>query len=215
MTALRHGAASDTGVVRTINQDASLVDEPLFAVADGMGGHAAGEVASQVAIDALRRNAEATADGLVHAIRVANRAVWEKSAAEPAMRGMGTTLCAIVLVPAASPGAEGADGGDTIVVANVGDSMSRMAAAGPRLRPMHKGGAMAGPALTVKVRPGDNLMLHRALDLAEPGDVIVAADGKPVDRVSTLQRVVRAHEPGETVARVRATAAVRSRVTRR
>ena len=122
MTALRHGAASDTGVVRTINQDASLVDEPLFAVADGMGGHAAGEVASQVAIDALRRNAEATADGLVHAIRVANRAVWEKSAAEPAMRGMGTTLCAIVLVPAASPGAEGADGGDTIVVANVGDS---------------------------------------------------------------------------------------------
>ena len=122
MTALRHGAASDTGVVRTINQDASLVDEPLFAVADGMGGHAAGEVASQVAIDALRHNAEATAEGLVHAIRVANRAVWEKSAAEPAMRGMGTTLCAIVLVPATSPGAEGADGGDTVVVANVGDS---------------------------------------------------------------------------------------------
>jgi RraA family protein len=65
----------------------------------------------------------------------------------------------------------------SLPVANVSDSMSRMAAAGPRLRPMHKGGAMAGPALTVKVRPGDNLMLHRALDLAEPGDVIVVDAG--------------------------------------
>jgi RraA family protein len=65
----------------------------------------------------------------------------------------------------------------SLPVANVSDSMSRMAAAGPRLRPMHKGGAMAGPALTVKVRPGDNLMLHRALDLAEPGDVVVVDAG--------------------------------------
>ena len=65
----------------------------------------------------------------------------------------------------------------SLPIANVSDSMSRMAAAGPRLRPMHKGGAMAGPALTVKVRPGDNLMLHRALDLAERGDVIVVDAG--------------------------------------
>jgi RraA family protein len=64
-----------------------------------------------------------------------------------------------------------------VPVANVSDSMSRMAAAGPRLRPMHAGGGMAGPALTVKLRPGDNLMLHKALDLAEPGDVIVADAG--------------------------------------
>ena len=118
MTALRYGEASHTGVVRTINQDANLVEEPLFAVADGMGGHAAGEVASQVAVEALRLNAEPTAEGLVHAIRVANRAVWEKSAAEPSMRGMGTTLCAIVVVK----GPEGSDGSDTVVVANVGDS---------------------------------------------------------------------------------------------
>jgi RraA family protein len=64
-----------------------------------------------------------------------------------------------------------------IPVANVGDSMSRMTAGGPRLRPMHAGGNMAGPALTVKLRPGDNLMLHKALDLTEPGDVIVADAG--------------------------------------
>jgi RraA family protein len=64
-----------------------------------------------------------------------------------------------------------------IPVANVSDSMSRLTAGGARLRPMHGGGAMAGPAFTVKTRPGDNLMVHKALDLAEPGDVIVVDAG--------------------------------------
>jgi RraA family protein len=62
-------------------------------------------------------------------------------------------------------------------VANVSDVMSRMSAGGPRLRPLHAGGAMAGPALTVKTRPGDNLMVHKALKVAEPGDVIVVDAG--------------------------------------
>ena len=65
----------------------------------------------------------------------------------------------------------------SLPVANVSDSMSRMTATGPRLRPMHRSGALAGPALTVKSRPGDNLMLHKALDMAEPGDVIVVDAG--------------------------------------
>ena len=47
----------------------------------------------------------------------------------------------------------------SIPVANISDSMSRMSAGGPRLRPMHRGGVLAGPAFTVKARPGDNLML--------------------------------------------------------
>jgi len=64
-----------------------------------------------------------------------------------------------------------------IPVANVSDSMHRMSAGGARLRPMHKGGRMAGPAFTVKTRPGDNLMIHKALDLADPGDVIVVDAG--------------------------------------
>ena len=64
-----------------------------------------------------------------------------------------------------------------IPVANVSDSMHRMSAGGARLRPMHKGGRMAGPALTVKTRPGDNIMVHKALDLAEPGDVLVVDAG--------------------------------------
>jgi regulator of RNase E activity RraA len=62
-------------------------------------------------------------------------------------------------------------------VANVSDSMWRMTAAGPSLRPMHRSGQMAGPALTVKSRPGDNLMLHKAIDMAEPGDIIVCDAG--------------------------------------
>ena len=65
-------------------------------------------------------------------------------------------------------------------VANVSDSMARMTAGGPRLRPMHDiaaGGAMAGPALTVKTRPGDNLMIHKAIGLAQPGDVLVVDAG--------------------------------------
>ena len=62
-------------------------------------------------------------------------------------------------------------------VANVSDCMSRMTAGGPRLRPIHDKGTMAGPALTVRTRPGDNLMVHKALDLAQPGDVVVVDAG--------------------------------------
>lgn len=64
-----------------------------------------------------------------------------------------------------------------IAVANVSDCMWRMDAGGSRLRPLHRGGRMSGPALTVRSRPGDNLMLHKALDIAEPGDVIVCDAG--------------------------------------
>lgn len=63
-------------------------------------------------------------------------------------------------------------------VANVSDSMNRMSAAGHRLRPFHADGTkLFGPALTVKTRPGDNLMVHKAIDLAEKGDVIVVDAG--------------------------------------
>lgn len=65
----------------------------------------------------------------------------------------------------------------SLPVANVSDVMSRMTAGGAALRPMHAGGVLAGPAFTVKTRPGDNLMVHKALALAEPGDVIVVDAG--------------------------------------
>lgn len=64
-----------------------------------------------------------------------------------------------------------------VPVANVSDCMSRMTAGGARIRPMHDGTPMAGPALTIKTRPGDNLMIHKALKLAKPGDIIVVDAG--------------------------------------
>lgn len=60
---------------------------------------------------------------------------------------------------------------------HLSDCMGRVVGSGAGLRPMHAGGAMAGPALTVKVPPGDNLMVHKALDLARAGDVIVVDAG--------------------------------------
>lgn len=75
----------------------------------------------------------------------------------------------------ASP--EQVSGFRNIPVANISDCMSRMVAAGPRLRPMHRTGQLLGPALTVKTRPGDNLMIHKALTMAQPGDVIVVDGG--------------------------------------
>lgn len=62
-------------------------------------------------------------------------------------------------------------------VAAVSDVMHRMSAAGPTLRPMHRSGRLAGVALTVRTRPGDNLMLHKAIDMAGPGDVLVCDGG--------------------------------------
>ncbi len=64
-----------------------------------------------------------------------------------------------------------------IAVANISDSMLRMTHGGPRLRPMHAGGVLCGVALTVKARPGDNLMVHAALNRVKPGDVIVVDAG--------------------------------------
>lgn len=64
-----------------------------------------------------------------------------------------------------------------IPVSCASDVMGRMSAGGAHLRPLHAGGAMAGAALTVRTRPGDNLLVHKALLLARPGDVLVVDGG--------------------------------------
>jgi PPM family protein phosphatase len=116
MTVLRAGSASDVGRVRTVNEDRALVSETLFAVADGMGGHAGGEVASSIAIESLAAafTRAPSIDGLVAAIQEANRAVWEHGVDDQALRGMGTTVTAVALVATGD--------GDRLVLANVGDS---------------------------------------------------------------------------------------------
>jgi RraA family protein len=64
-----------------------------------------------------------------------------------------------------------------MVTPHLSDSMERLYAGGPQLRPMYKGGTLAGPAFTVKTAPGDNLLVHKALDTARPGDVVVVDAG--------------------------------------
>jgi PPM family protein phosphatase len=118
VTVLRSGSASHVGRVRTVNEDRALEGLTLFAVADGMGGHAGGEVAAAIAVEALEAgfNRTPTMDGLVAAVQDANRAVWERGVGDQALRGMGTTVTAAALVATAD--------GDRLVLVNVGDSRS-------------------------------------------------------------------------------------------
>jgi protein phosphatase len=104
------GSATDIGRVRERNEDAVLVVPPLFAVADGMGGHRGGEVASHVALDAMEELETDAAGSLADRVRRANRAVWDRASGDEHLTGMGTTLTAVRL------------DGDTAILAHVGDS---------------------------------------------------------------------------------------------
>ncbi|HMK10892.1 MAG TPA: PP2C family serine/threonine-protein phosphatase, partial [Acidimicrobiales bacterium] len=85
------------------------------AVADGMGGHAAGEVASRLALDTLRTSvSDRSLESLVAGVKVANARVFEMSHTDNSMRGMGTTLCAVALVMI--------ENHERLAVVNVGDS---------------------------------------------------------------------------------------------
>lgn len=94
---------SDVGRVREKNEDSLLVKPPLFAVADGMGGHAAGEVASQLALqafaEALPRQDGSWEQRLVKAAQSANEAVYREARRLERLAGMGTTLCAVYVEP--------------------------------------------------------------------------------------------------------------------
>src|SRR5579883_2943473 len=94
MTLLRSGSATDTGLVRSVNQDLAVEFPNLFAVADGMGGHAGGEIAARLAVDTLVAafGRQPTGAGLSDAVVEANAVVWEHSLEHPELRGMGTTL---------------------------------------------------------------------------------------------------------------------------
>ncbi|MFP5320537.1 MAG: Stp1/IreP family PP2C-type Ser/Thr phosphatase, partial [Acidimicrobiia bacterium] len=116
---LRWGGASDVGQVRQVNQDSMLLGSAVFVVADGMGGHAGGEVASRLAVETME--AELGTDerprrvlDLVTAVQAANDRVWAHSEHNPDLAGMGTTVVAIGLVE---------EGGETrLAIVNVGDS---------------------------------------------------------------------------------------------
>ena len=121
-TYIRWGALSDTGSLRVQNEDAMLAQEGLFVVADGMGGHNAGEVASAMAIKILR-SAQAKgitdAKDLNTAIKEVNEQIFNAAIDNSDQRGMGTTITALVITPT-NKQTENSDKSAT--VANIGDS---------------------------------------------------------------------------------------------
>lgn len=115
----RAGASTHVGQVRTGNEDAYVVLEGLYVVADGMGGHSAGEVASAIAVRTLAEihmsanPGMATPEQVAEAISTANTAIFHESLDDSEKAGMGTTLTALVVT---DPKAH------QIVIANIGDS---------------------------------------------------------------------------------------------
>jgi PPM family protein phosphatase len=112
MTRLNAVSRSEVGRVRENNEDAVVTTDRLAVVADGMGGHPGGEVASAVVVSLVKAAyAGRSIDEIEAAVRAANRAIWDRASASDDLEGMGTTVCAVGLT----------DEGDLAVV-NVGDS---------------------------------------------------------------------------------------------
>ena len=126
---LAWGAATHPGRVRDGNEDAFIAEPMVFVVADGMGGHQAGEVASAIAAKTLSErlgNGAATIDVAVAAVVEANAAIFQAAHTNLDQRGMGTTLTAMVVLPTTDAGAR-------LAVLNVGDSRTYVLRGG-RLR---------------------------------------------------------------------------------
>ena len=114
---VRSGSATHVGRVRDHNEDAVLAAGMVFAVADGMGGHAAGEVASRLAVEALATLVEhppAGTDDVAAVLRDANGRILQSQASHPEQHGMGTTVSGLTVVDAG--------GSEHWVVFNIGDS---------------------------------------------------------------------------------------------
>jgi protein phosphatase len=127
---IRYAAKTDVGMKRTHNEDyfSLIEDEQLFIVADGMGGHASGEVASKMAADAVSEFYQRTKDEeatwpykmdrqlsyienrLVCGIKLANYRIYEAASRDLRYKGMGTTIVAVLV------------NGEKIYIAHVGDS---------------------------------------------------------------------------------------------
>jgi PPM family protein phosphatase len=90
-------ALTDTGRKRRHNEDVYVAEPPIFAIADGMGGANAGEVAAALAADALRGEGASGEEALVTLIQEANRRVYERAAEDAAKSGMGTTMTVALL----------------------------------------------------------------------------------------------------------------------
>ena len=129
MLTLAIGAATDTGNLRDQNEDSHIAEQGLFAVADGMGGHNAGEVASAMAIKHLRSIAlsgVSSAEAFAQMVRDLNSDIYAAATSSTDQRGMGTTLTAAALLESVGD----VDQPSQIVIANVGDSRTYLLRSG-------------------------------------------------------------------------------------
>jgi protein phosphatase len=125
---LKWGATTDVGMVRQQNEDAFHAEENLYIVADGMGGHNAGEVASALAVSTVRSGARMgirTADQFRELVQQANTAIYTASLDDSTQSGMGTTLTGVAVIPGEEP---------RILIANVGDSRTYLFRSGALTR---------------------------------------------------------------------------------
>ncbi|MBX6362497.1 MAG: serine/threonine-protein phosphatase [Gemmatimonadetes bacterium] len=225
-------AATDRGRRRASNEDAFIADAEtgFVVVADGMGGHAAGEVASRMAADLLARRLRATPpasltpeeleDALVAATHAANRAIFERGDREPDKAGMGTTLTALAFLPHH----------DAWRIAHVGDSRAYLHRDGTltqlttdhtwvqqqvqagRLRPAEARGHPFANILTRALGIAGEVAVDVVRGDARPGDLyLLCSDGlSGMVNDRTLARILAAARPRAARAPRRAAAATRA-----
>jgi serine/threonine protein phosphatase PrpC len=218
-------ALSDTGQRRRNNEDAVLVraDLGLFLVADGMGGHVAGEVASQIATETVAReiatfaaaleDPAAAARVLTGAVRSANASVLEEAERDPRRSGMGTTLTAALLLPASGH----------MQIAHVGDSRAYLSRRGSLsqltrdhtwvqqqvdlglLSPAQARSHEASSVLTQAIGTDPRIVVDEILVSLETGDVVLlCSDGltavlEDQDIAAELARATSIHGLAQTL----------------
>lgn len=171
------GACSDVGLVRRVNEDSKCHEYPLFAVADGMGGHSAGDVASALAIETIAERI-GRSESLSDAVRAANKVIFRRASQEPELSGMGTTLTAMVA------------GDTTAHIAHVGDSRAYLLRDGQLSRLTQDHTVVGRLVQQGKIQPEDadrhpqRSYLERALGVDSDVEVdVYVLDFKPHDRV--------------------------------
>jgi PPM family protein phosphatase len=220
-------AATDRGRVRERNEDAYHCGTTLFAVADGLGGHRAGEIASGIAIEVVAKLDQPPPDdpdearhALMEAFAAANRAVIEKAASDPAYSGMATTLTVALLHQ------------DQLHIAHVGDSRAYLLRDGEPLRQLTSDHTVVAQLVrqqrmsldeaavhpfrsvlvtAVGLEPEPLVDLLRPLDL-QPGDqVLFCSDGltEPVAD-ETIAELLAANSDGDAACRALIDAANRA-----
>ena len=210
---LKWGASTDVGMVRQQNEDSFLAEETLFVVADGMGGHNAGEVASALAVTTLKAGARLgidTTEDFRELVQQANSAIYTASLDDSTQSGMGTTVTALSIVEGEEP---------RVLLANVGDSraylwrsgaLSRLSVDHSYVQELVNEGIITPEA--ARVHPRRNIVT-RALGIdrsvmvdvfthfVRTGDRIVLCSDGLVDEVADVEiaRVLGQHtDPQET-----------------